>query len=60
MIDYSQQLRKEKIEPLSYEQAEKQLFEWVKTNVISLREFKQLNKEMSLKDSNPRLIDLDQ
>ena len=44
MIDYDQQERIEKVQDMEYDDAEKQIFEWVKTSVITLRQFRELNQ----------------
>ena len=42
--DYDQQQRVERVQSMYYEHAERQIYEWVKTSVISLKQFRELNK----------------
>lgn len=44
MKDYDQVNRIEKIQNMSYGNAEKLIFEWVKTGVINLKQFSELNQ----------------
>ena len=44
MKDYDQKQRIEKIQNMEYNSAEKQIFEWVKTGVITVRQFRELNQ----------------
>jgi hypothetical protein len=44
MIDYDQRERIEKVQDMEYDEAEKQIFEWAKTGVITLRQFRELNQ----------------